>query len=239
VLKIFYSDTFVLPLPDGHRFPMAKYQRLRERLIAHPDLGDAEFLVPDAVSYRALARVHTTTYLDQLRNGQLPREIERRIGFPWSPGMVERSRRSVGATMGAAEAALQHGVAVNLAGGTHHAFADRGGGYCVLNDTVVAARWLQARGLARRVLVVDLDVHQGDGTAALCAEDPSIFTLSIHGERNYPARKWNWLMARRMTAIWRPWARVLPRPCSGPTPILPSFLPEPIRLKAIVWDACP
>lgn len=168
---------------------MAKYSLLRQRLAADPEFQSCSFLVPKPASDRALKRVHSEAYIEQLKTGQLPRAIERRIGFPWSPQMVERSRRSVGATMSAAYAALQEGVAVNLAGGTHHAFRDTGGGYCVLNDTVVAARWVLDKGWAERILVVDLDVHQGDGTAALCAEDDRIFTLSIHGDRNYPARK--------------------------------------------------
>jgi len=188
-VKLFYSDTFVLPLPEGHRFPMDKYARVRRRLMDHPDLASDEFRVPGAASNRALLRAHCPTYLEQLETGRLPERKQRRIGFPWSPAMVERSRRSVGATMGAAQAALADGIGVNLAGGTHHAFHDYGGGFCVFNDTVVAARWLQARGWAERVLIVDLDVHQGDGTAALCADDASIFTLSLHGEKNYPARK--------------------------------------------------
>lgn len=188
-MKIFYSDTFVLPLPPDHRFPMRKYSLLRQRLVTDPNFQRCNFLVPKPASDRALKRVHSEDYIRQLNIGQLPRAIERRIGFPWSPQMIERSRRSVGATMSAAYAALHEGVAVNLAGGTHHAFRDTGGGYCVLNDTVVAARWVLDQGWAKRILVVDLDVHQGDGTAALCAEDERIFTLSIHGDKNYPARK--------------------------------------------------
>ncbi|MEM9302387.1 MAG: histone deacetylase [Pseudomonadota bacterium] len=188
-LPVFYTDEFVLPLPDGHRFPMDKYRRLRERLAGGHQAASLEFRVPDRASRRALELAHDPAYVDAVIDGTLDPRIQRRIGFPWSEAMVERSRRSVGATMAAAAAALERGIGVNLAGGTHHAFYDYGGGFCVFNDTVVAARWLLDRGLVRQVLVVDLDVHQGDGTAALCHEDNRIFTLSVHGAKNYPARK--------------------------------------------------
>ncbi len=188
-MKLYYCDQFTLPLPPGHRFPMAKYARLRQRLAGNPLFAEAEFLIPEPASDALLGRVHSARYLEQIRTGALPPELARRIGFPWSAAMVERSRRSVGGTLGAAGAALADGVGVNLAGGTHHAFADSGGGFCVFNDVVVAATALLDRERVRQVLVVDLDVHQGDGTAALCAQEPRIFTFSIHGERNYPARK--------------------------------------------------
>ena len=188
-MKLYYSDTFVLPLPAGHRFPMDKYRLLRQRLLDSGQFAASDFQVPMAATDEQLLRVHTPSYLDQLNSGTLPRHIERRIGFPWSAAMVERSRRSVGATIAAATAALTDGAGVNLAGGTHHAFADRGGGFCVFNDTVVAARTLQDAGRVHQVLVVDLDVHQGDGTAALCRDDPTICTFSMHGASNYPARK--------------------------------------------------
>ncbi|MEM9183787.1 MAG: histone deacetylase [Pseudomonadota bacterium] len=187
--NLFYCDQFVLPLPVEHRFPMSKYSLLRERLRREPRLAAGRFSVPPAASLQALKRVHSEAYLDALISGALPRAIERRIGFPYSEQMVERSRRSVGGTMAAAEAALECGVAVNLAGGTHHAFADTGGGYCVLNDVAVAARYAQTSLGVGQVLVVDLDVHQGDGTAAIFSEDSSVFTFSMHGGKNYPTRK--------------------------------------------------
>lgn len=189
-MKAFYCHHFVLPLPPGHRFPMAKYQRLYERVAAAaPGLG-ITLLEPEPASEQALLRVHCPDYVRAMLAGRVEEAMMRRIGFPWSPAMVERSRRSAGGTMAALTAAIDgDGVAVNLAGGTHHAAHARGGGYCVFNDTVIAARHVQVLGLARRLLVVDLDVHQGDGTAALCAEDPGIFTFSIHAERNYPAIK--------------------------------------------------
>jgi acetoin utilization deacetylase AcuC-like enzyme len=187
-MRAYYSHQFVLPLPAGHRFPMAKYRRLYERLRDAP--GGIELLEPPAASVDDLLRVHEPGYVQRVLDGTLSPTELRRIGFPWSPAVPERSRRVSGATIAAlCDAIAGDGVAVNLAGGTHHAFADRGGGYCIFNDSVVAARHAQAHGLARRVLVVDLDVHQGDGTAALCRGDDSLFAFSMHGARNYPAVK--------------------------------------------------
>jgi acetoin utilization deacetylase AcuC-like enzyme len=188
-MKVFYCDHFVLPLPDGHRFPMAKYARLRERVVADGIVarGDLHEAVPAAWS--DLALVHTQEYLEQVERGTVPADVQRRIGFPWSPQMVERARRSVGATIQAAHAAREGGVAANLAGGTHHAFADRGEGFCVFNDVAVAARVLQRDGAARRIAVVDCDVHQGNGTAAIFAGDAGVFTFSMHGANNFPFRK--------------------------------------------------
>lgn len=185
-MKAFYCDTFVLPLPDGHRFPMQKYRLLRETLLDEPGLT---LTLPDPVDDDTLARAHTLDYIQRASRGQLSAQEVRELGFPWSPQLVERSRRSAGATVQAARAALDEGVAVNLAGGTHHAFADHGAGFCLFNDSVIAARALQAEGLVERVLVVDTDVHQGNGTAAIAAGDESLFTLSIHGQHNYPLRK--------------------------------------------------
>ena len=188
-MHAFYSDHFVLPLPDGHRFPMAKYARLRERLIATAVLAPEQLIEAPAADWSDLHLVHTPAYVEAVAAGTLPREVERRIGFPWSPDMVERSRRSVGATIAAARAAIEDGLAANLAGGTHHSFADRGEGYCVFNDVAVAARVLQRDGLAARVLVVDCDVHQGHGTAAIFRDDPNVFTFSMHGAHNFPFKK--------------------------------------------------
>jgi acetoin utilization deacetylase AcuC-like enzyme len=189
-MKAYYSHQFVLPLPDGHRFPMAKYRRLHERLQASAAALGIELLEPPAASEEDLLRVHDTAYVRRVLDGTLAPSELRRIGFPWSPAVAERSRRVSGATCAALAAAIGgDGIAVNLAGGTHHAFADRGGGYCIFNDSVVAARHVQSRGLARRVLMVDLDVHHGDGTAALCRDDPDLFAFSMHAARNYPAVK--------------------------------------------------
>jgi acetoin utilization deacetylase AcuC-like enzyme len=188
-LKVFYSDHFVLPLPDGHRFPMVKYSRLRERVAAGGICEPEEMRVPRPVSDEEILRAHDRGYLRQVVEGTLSPKEMRRIGFPWSERMVERSRRASGGTLGACLAALEDGFAANLAGGTHHAFADQGEGYCVFNDSAVAARAVQAKGLAERVVVLDTDVHQGNGTAAILRGDPSVFTFSIHGARNFPFRK--------------------------------------------------
>lgn len=188
-MRAFYSDQFALPLPDGHSFPLAKYTRLRERLIADGVLDPAELQVPRAAAWNELALVHAPEYLAAVASGTLAADAQRRIGFPWSAAMVERSRRSVGATIGAAFAALEDGVGVNLAGGTHHAFADRGEGYCVFNDVAVAARVLLDRGALERVAVIDADVHQGNGTARVFEDTPEVFTCSLHGEKNFPFHK--------------------------------------------------
>lgn len=187
-MQAFYSDHFVLPLPPGHRFPMQKYARLRERVAGElPHVALTEALPADD---GMLGRVHAHDYVVRVSTGALNPKEQREIGFPWSPQMVERSRRSAGATLAACRAALAQGVAVNLAGGTHHAYADRGEGFCVFNDAAVAARAVQADlGAGTRVAIIDLDVHQGNGTAAIFEHDPSVFTLSLHGEHNYPFRK--------------------------------------------------
>jgi acetoin utilization deacetylase AcuC-like enzyme len=190
-VKAFYSDHFVLPLPPEHSFPMAKYRLLRERLGADAILLPDGIVEAPAADWDTLRLVHTRGYADAVRTGTLSRDAQRRIGFPWSPEMVERSRRSVGATIAAARYALSHrsGTAANLAGGTHHAFADRGEGFCVFNDVAVATRVLTREGLVQRVAVIDCDVHQGNGTASIFRDDPSVFTFSTHGRNNYPFRK--------------------------------------------------
>jgi acetoin utilization deacetylase AcuC-like enzyme len=185
-VKAYYTDHFVLPLPEGHRFPMAKYAMLRAR-VAAAQLATLE--VPAAAADRDLERVHTPDYIRRIAAGSLDPVDQRAIGFPWSPGMVERSRRSAGATLAACRAALADGVAVNLAGGTHHAFPDHGEGFCIFNDAAVAVRTLQAEQVVRRVLIVDCDVHQGNGTAAIFAGDDQVFTLDVFAEKNYPFRK--------------------------------------------------
>ena len=186
-MDIFYSDHFVLPLPAGHRFPMSKYGRLRERVLAS-SLG-MQAHVPPAADDGQLELAHSPEYLERVKSGALSPDELRAFGFPWSPAMVERSRRSSGATLAACRSALEHGTAANLAGGTHHAFRDRGEGFCVFNDAAVAARTLQSEGRVSRVLVIDCDVHQGNGTAAIFRDDPSVFTFSVHGANNYPFRK--------------------------------------------------
>jgi acetoin utilization deacetylase AcuC-like enzyme len=186
-VRIFYSDHFVLPLPAGHRFPMSKYALLRERVLASA-YGEG-CVVPEAACDEAITRAHCASYLERVVRGTLSAAEQRAIGFPWTPQMVERSRRTSGATVAAARAALQDGTAANLAGGTHHAFRDRGEGFCVFNDSAIAARALQAEGLVDRVVIIDCDVHQGNGTAAIFRDDPSVFTFSIHGANNFPFEK--------------------------------------------------
>ena len=185
----FYTDHFVLPLPEGHTFPMTKYSRLRELVVADGIIGADDLRVPDAATREELLGVHTPRYVDAVFAGTLDAKEQRRIGFPWSHAMAERARRSVGATIAASRQALVDGVSANLAGGTHHAFADHGEGYCVFNDVAVAARLMQRDHHIGRVLVIDLDVHQGNGTAAIFTDDASVFTLSIHAASNFPFRK--------------------------------------------------
>ena len=206
-MHAYYADQFVLPLPEGHRFPMAKYRMLRDRIAQHLPGVEMQTALPSSDSELALA--HTPGYIDAIATGTLPAAAQREIGFPWSEAMAERARRSVGATVAASRTALAQGLAGNLAGGTHHSYADKGSGFCVFNDVAVAARLMQAewargqgvlRGPARtggtgertlplQVAVIDLDVHQGNGTAHIFQADESVFTLSLHGARNFPFRK--------------------------------------------------
>ena len=193
-MKAFYSDHFVLPLPEGHRFPMAKYSMLRNRMAA--DIQAVQMLEAPAASDGELALAHAPEYIQAVKSGSLSPQAQREIGFPWTPAMAERSVRSVGASVAAARVAMKEGIAGNLAGGTHHASAVQGGGFCVFNDIAVAARVLQMEHFrvskqTLKVMVVDLDVHQGNGTASIFAEDDSVFTLSMHGEKNFPFRKVN------------------------------------------------
>ncbi|HLL19114.1 MAG TPA: histone deacetylase [Rubrivivax sp.] len=193
-MKGFHSDHFVLPLPAGHSFPMSKYRLLREACQTNTSSIQLAPAVPASDGELALA--HDPAWIAAVAEGTLTQAQEREIGFPWSPAMVLRSRHSVGATIAAARTALfeGEGVAANLAGGTHHAYPHKGSGYCVFNDVAVAARLMQAEWHRRRrallrVIVIDLDVHQGNGTAAIFSDDPTVFTLSLHGAKNFPFRK--------------------------------------------------
>ena len=203
-MQAFYADQFVLPLPDGHRFPMAKYKLLRDRVVQ--EVPGVMMLQAPAASDGELALAHTPDYIAAIAQGTLPPASQRDIGFPWSLAMAERARRSVGATVAAARLTLGlgnhghrqgQGVAANMAGGTHHAYAHKGGGFCVFNDVAVAARLMQAEWTRHfkntrpplQVAIIDLDVHQGDGTASIFSNDASVFTLSLHGEKNFPFRK--------------------------------------------------
>jgi acetoin utilization deacetylase AcuC-like enzyme len=187
-MKVFHCDQFTYPLPAGHRFPAAKYSGLRSR-VQKELVPPCELVVPDATTDEELLRVHRFEYLEKVITGTLTDREVRRIGLPWSPELVERSRRSVGGTIETCRAALDDGIAVSLSGGTHHALPDHGAGYCIFNDLAVAVRAMQAEGRARRIVVVDCDVHQGDGTAAIFAGDSSVFTFSIHGAKNFPLHK--------------------------------------------------
>ncbi|WZP00805.1 histone deacetylase [Isosphaeraceae bacterium EP7] len=188
-MKAFYCDEFVIELPPTHRFPMIKYAMLRRRIVEAGLVPEGSLLVPHAATDVELCRAHAPDYVRRVAGGLQTEAEVREMGFPWSRSLVERSRRSSGATIEAARAAFEDGVAVNLAGGTHHAHADKAAGYCIFNDSAVAARAMQAEGRARRVVVIDTDVHQGDGTASILAGDPTVFTFSIHGAKNYPMRK--------------------------------------------------
>ena len=168
---------------------MEKYARLRQALLDCGEFSPADFHLPPAATDEELARAHDMAYIRAVSDGQLPEKVQKAIGFPWSPGMVERSRRSAGATLAAARAAFEDGIAANLAGGTHHAFRDRGEGFCVFNDAAVAALAMRAEGRVERVAIIDCDVHQGNGTAAILANRADCFTFSIHGARNFPFDK--------------------------------------------------
>ena len=186
-MKAFYTDHFVLPLPAGHRFPMEKYSRLRDLVSG---LNEVELIEAPAASDTQILYAHDPSYLIKVIEGKLSPQEQKEIGFPWSKKMVERSRRSAGATVAAAKTALNEGIAINLAGGTHHAYRDMGSGFCVFNDSAIAARALQKEISSKlQVAIIDLDVHQGNGTASILENDASIFTLSIHGENNFPFKK--------------------------------------------------
>jgi acetoin utilization deacetylase AcuC-like enzyme len=188
-MRVFSHDQTTFPLPAGHRFPLAKYRLLRERLVADGLVAAGEVAVPGPVGWTDLGRVHDAALLHRIRTGALGERERRGLGLPWSPQLVERARRSVAGTVEAARDALADGAALNLGGGTHHAGRDFARGFCLFNDVAVATEVLRRTGRAGRVLVVDCDVHQGDGTAQLLAGDPEAFTLSLHGARNYPFRR--------------------------------------------------
>ena len=183
------SDHYTLQLPEGHRFPIAKYALIREQLLWQGIATEDDFYEPSLCAEADVLRVHTAEYWHKVRDLQLSPTEVRRLGLPQSPQLVRRSLSSSAGTLQAALHAQRDGVGLNLAGGTHHAFADRGEGFCVLNDQAIAAAHLLAHGLARQILIVDLDVHQGDGTAAIFRDEPRVFTFSMHAGANYPLRK--------------------------------------------------
>lgn len=188
-LPIVYNPDYVTPLPPGHRFPMPKFGKVYEMLIRDGIATLDQFHIPPLAERNLLRLAHTGAYVDSYLEGTIAPRAMRRIGFPWSPQGVHRTRTAVGGTVLTAELALAHGIACNTAGGTHHAFAEFGTGFCIFNDVAVATRYVQSADLARRILIVDLDVHQGDGTAAIFQDDPTVFTFSIHCAKNFPFHK--------------------------------------------------
>jgi acetoin utilization deacetylase AcuC-like enzyme len=184
-----YHPNYVVPLPDGHRFPMPKFKLLQELLIADGVAHPAQFRTPEPPPREWIELVHTPAYVQAYLDGRLDEKAQRRIGLPWSPALVTRTCTALGGTILAARLALEHGLACNTAGGTHHAFPDYGSGFCIFNDLAIAARVMQKLNLAQRILIVDLDVHQGDGTAFIFQQDPSVFTFSMHCEVNFPSTK--------------------------------------------------
>lgn len=189
MLKIANHPIYVHPLPEGHRFPMGKYELLPKQLLYEGTCTHENFFEAKPASDEAILAVHDQEYFQALRNLELDRKAELMTGFPLSKGLVEREQVIVGGTIQAAEYALEHGIAMNIAGGTHHAYTNRGEGFCLFNDQAVAARYLLQKRLAKKVLIVDLDVHQGNGTAEIFEEDPAVFTFSMHGKKNYPFKK--------------------------------------------------
>ncbi|MEB3358439.1 MAG: histone deacetylase [Synechococcales bacterium] len=188
-LPLVHHPNYVAPLPPGHRFPMAKFGKLYERLLRDGVAQEAQFRCPQASPQAWLELVHTSTYVDAYCQGTLEPKAQRRIGLPWSPELVTRTCVAVGGTILTAQLALQHGLACNTVGGTHHAFPNFGSGFCIFNDLAIAARVVQHLNLAQKILIVDLDVHQGDGTAVIFQNDPSVFTFSMHCEVNFPGHK--------------------------------------------------
>jgi acetoin utilization deacetylase AcuC-like enzyme len=188
-VKIFYSDRYTIPLPDGHRFPMEKYRLIRLALLRERALRDEELVEPALPSAERLMLAHSEKYVHDVTGGLLTDFEIRKLGFPWSAELVARSYATVGGALEAADEALRNGVSGNLAGGTHHAFADAGEGYCVFNDLAVVSKYLLHIQKARRIAIVDLDVHQGNGNSAILGNDERVFIFSMHGAKNYPFRK--------------------------------------------------
>ncbi len=187
--RIYYSPYYYADIGEGHVFPIRKFELVRDRLVAEGTLSEDEIVAPEPAAVEDLLLVHTEDYITRLREGRLTVKEVRKLGLPWSESLVRRSFHAISGTINAAKDCLSTGIASNLAGGTHHSYPDRGEGYCVLNDIAVAIRVLQRGGLAQRFLIVDLDVHQGDGTAFIFRDDEDVFTFSMHGAKNYPLFK--------------------------------------------------
>ena len=189
MLKVAFSPIFLYQVPEKHRFPMQKYRLIPERLVEEGTLSEDNFFAPSKVSEQEILTTHTAEYWDKLKTQTLSRKEARAIGFEMTPELVERGRYIAHATYECALYAKQYGVSLNVAGGTHHSFADHGEGFCVFNDVCIASKLLLSRGEANRILIVDLDVHQGNGNASIMANEPRVFVFSMHGEKNYPFRK--------------------------------------------------
>lgn len=190
-MQVFYTPRYYASIGEGHVFPIRKFELVRERLLAEGTLDPSEIIEPFPAPLEDVLLVHAEDYVTRLCNGQLTIKEIRRLGLPWSESLVRRSFYAVGGTLAATQSALTNGYSSNLAGGTHHAFADRGEGFCVLNDVAIAIRALRARKLIRRAAIVDCDVHQGNGTATIFTDDEDTFTFSMHGANNYPLFKAN------------------------------------------------
>jgi acetoin utilization deacetylase AcuC-like enzyme len=189
MLKIAYHPVYKHPLSESHRFPMQKYDLLPQQLLHEGTCGPENFFEPGLPEDAEILRAHDQHYYKKLREGSLSRREMRKVGFPWSPELVLRERRIAQGTIDGCLFALKYGVAMNIAGGTHHAYSDRGEGFCMLNDQAIGAHYLLAAGLARRILILDLDVHQGNGTAEIFTGVPEVYTFSMHGKANYPFPK--------------------------------------------------
>lgn len=188
-MKVFYSDHYTVPLPDGHKFPMEKYRLLRMELLEQGILNEDELFEPELPSHEMMLAAHSAEYYESYKAGTVDPMVIRKIGLPWSKELFYRSLASVGGAWGAANAALEHGMGGNLAGGTHHAMRDAGEGFCVFNDFAVVILNLIKSGLIHRAAIVDLDVHQGNGNSAILGNNPDVFILSMHGAKNYPFTK--------------------------------------------------
>lgn len=185
-MQVYFSDHYTLPLPEEHRFPMSKYRMLRDYLISNNIITEQQLNESPLATEDLLRLAHTNQYITAMKTGDVDLQIIKRIGFPWSIELYQRSCATVGGALQSAKSALKNKIAGNLAGGTHHAHADRGEGYCVFNDIAVAARYLIKNKLTEKIAIIDLDVHQGNGNSSILKNDPEIFIFSMHGEKNYP-----------------------------------------------------
>ena len=188
-MKVYNYDSFTFPLPENHRFPVEKYASLSEFVLQHGILIPSDLHIPQPASLEQLGLVHTAEYIDKVMHGNLSEKEVRRLGLPWSTALVERARRSVGSSIAICRSALDEGLSASLGGGTHHAYPDHGEGFCMFNDVAIAARSMQVEGKAKRIVILDCDVHQGNGTAVIFQGKPDVFTFSIHGAKNFPFHK--------------------------------------------------